>query len=193
MQVLDRHIRSALKESVIPRFTHQGDLVVDEMGVCRGDARVDVAVVNTALHGFEIKSERDTLARLPRQVELYGRVLDYASLVAAQGHANRAKAIIPPWWAVWTAEWSREGVRLTLEQEGARNPNVDSFSLAMLLWKSELAHLFETVFGEVPARRATRPLLAREIAKYLQPEELGSAVRAQLKVRQGWRGHVVPE
>ncbi|WP_052770006.1 sce7726 family protein [Paenibacillus sp. IHB B 3415] len=51
-------------------------IVVDELDVCFGSARVDVAVINGRLHGFEIKSESDNLDRLPSQIEFYSRVFE---------------------------------------------------------------------------------------------------------------------
>ena len=35
----------------------QPPLLIHELGVCAGLARVDIALVNGSLHGFEIKSE----------------------------------------------------------------------------------------------------------------------------------------
>jgi hypothetical protein len=49
--------------------------MLDEFGLEHGEVRVDVAVINGELHGYEIKSERDTLERLPRQVKAYSAVL----------------------------------------------------------------------------------------------------------------------
>ena len=48
-------------------------MILDELGICRGRVRIDLTVVNGLLHGYEIKSERDTLARLETQADLYGR------------------------------------------------------------------------------------------------------------------------
>ena len=47
-----------------------------------GAARVDIAVINGHIRGVEIKAEADSLERLPRQVEAYGRVVDRATLIA---------------------------------------------------------------------------------------------------------------
>ena len=61
-------------------------LIVEELGIRQGAARVDVAVVNGSLHGYEIKSARDTLERLPKQSELYSSVFDTITLVTAENH-----------------------------------------------------------------------------------------------------------
>ena len=94
-------VREALHAKVL--LAHRDDphtLVVDELGLCEGEARVDIAVVNGFIHGFEIKSERDTLERLPHQVEVYSLVLDRVTLVVAENHAAHAMEVIPDWWGV---------------------------------------------------------------------------------------------
>ena len=49
--------------------------IVEELGLCQGVARVDLAVVNGTIHGYEIKSERDTLTRLSGQAEIYNHII----------------------------------------------------------------------------------------------------------------------
>ena len=41
---------------------------LEELGLCQGDARVDYAVINGAMNGYEIKSDRDKLVRLPHRL-----------------------------------------------------------------------------------------------------------------------------
>ena len=57
----DVDIRRALRTRVRDSDDMKEALVVDELGLCQGRARIDLAVVNSSLHGYEIKSERDTL------------------------------------------------------------------------------------------------------------------------------------
>jgi hypothetical protein len=55
--VRDRDVREALHRKVLKE--HHGDadtLVLDELGLRHGTCRVDIAVVNGYLHGYEIKS-----------------------------------------------------------------------------------------------------------------------------------------
>jgi hypothetical protein len=63
--------------------------IVEEMGIA-GEARVDIALIGDHLHRFEIKSERDSLRRLPAQVEVYSRVFDYVTLVVDTRHLDGA-------------------------------------------------------------------------------------------------------
>jgi len=54
-------------------------LIVNELGLADGASRVDIAVINGHICGGEIKAEADSLDRLPRQVEAYGRLVEDAS------------------------------------------------------------------------------------------------------------------
>jgi hypothetical protein len=49
---------------------------IDEFWVPRTNERADLAAIGSRLWGFEIKTDRDTLRRLPRQVEAYNRLFD---------------------------------------------------------------------------------------------------------------------
>ena len=79
--VKDTNIRPALLKWLSIRHAFEpGALIVEEFGLCQGAARVDVAVVNGSLNGYEIKSESDTLNRLHRQQDIYNRIFDSLSM-----------------------------------------------------------------------------------------------------------------
>jgi hypothetical protein len=64
----DGHLRIALKRRLLTRYSdHPSTLILEELGLKHGAARIDIAVVNGDLHGYELKSDSDTLSRLPRQ------------------------------------------------------------------------------------------------------------------------------
>lgn len=157
--------------------------VVDELGLCMGAARVDVAVVNGSVHGYEIKSPRDTLARLPRQADIYGQVLDYVTIVAAEGHAEAARSTVPDWWGVWCAT-EREGtIRLRQIRKGRRNPAVDPLAIAQLLWRDEALGVLSN--RGLAAGLASKPRreIWRRLAQALPLEDLRKVVRDALKSR----------
>jgi hypothetical protein len=81
----------------------EATLILDELGLCQGAVRADVAVVNGSLAGFEIKSDRETLARLPNQVEVYGRVFDYVTLIVGPKHAAAIRKAVPAFWGIVVA------------------------------------------------------------------------------------------
>jgi len=65
----DSDVRRAVKASLGAEYAHDADTrMVEEMGVWSGSVRIDIAIINGALTGYELKSDRDTLERLPRQL-----------------------------------------------------------------------------------------------------------------------------
>lgn len=52
----DGDVRTLLKRHLIEIHSSTPTRILDELGLCEGDVRVDVATVNGELSGFEIKS-----------------------------------------------------------------------------------------------------------------------------------------
>lgn len=96
----DSIIRSAITAQLRAQFGDDPDsLIIEELGLCHGSARVDVAVINGCIHGIEIKSDCDKLDRLPRQIRVYSSVLDEVTLVVAPRLSAKALAMIPGYCA----------------------------------------------------------------------------------------------
>src|SRR4051812_15627734 len=88
----DSDVRKALKERLHTQHVDDPHTVIlEEMGVWSGSVRIDVAVINGELNGYELKSDRDTLERLPLQADIYSRVFDRLELVVGQRHATKAE------------------------------------------------------------------------------------------------------
>jgi hypothetical protein len=57
------------------RVVLRGQETVEEMEVCSGRARIDLAVIGERLIGFEIKGPQDSVARLRGQAKAYSQCL----------------------------------------------------------------------------------------------------------------------
>ena len=186
----DFDVRSALHRKVLRE--HHGDsdtLVIDELGLRHGVSRVDVAVVNGYLHGFEIKSDSDTLERLPSQICIYNSVLDRATLVVGEKHAEKAKVLLPDWWGVKVAfEGPRGGIEFSQEKKPLMNPSIDAVALAELLWKSEAISILRERGTPEAFLRKPRAFLYKHLAEVVELKELRDLIRHKLKSRVRWRG-----
>jgi hypothetical protein len=60
-----------------------------------GECKADLAILNGTATVYEVKSERDSLSRLERQVTTYLKVFARVYVVAAEGHVNAVMASIP--------------------------------------------------------------------------------------------------
>jgi hypothetical protein len=182
-------IRQALLHTA--RVEHAGDpdtLMVEELGLCAGTARVDFAVVNGSVHGFEIKSAQDTLTRLPTQSEIYNRALDRVTLVVDRKHLVDARSLIPGWWGILEPRRTRDGlVAFRTVRKAADNPHVEAFAQAQLLWREEALAELEARSMAHGLRSKPRRVIWERLVQVLTREELGEAVRSRLKNRATWR------
>ena len=157
------------------------------MGLRRGEVRVDVAVINGELSGYEIKSPSDTLDRLPRQQAVYSRILDRAWLVTTAEQAALAAATVPPWWGVMTITGSqRNGAVLAVARPSERNPAPEPIAIAELLWRDEALSLLAARAADHGARSKPRRYLWARLADTYELADLQIAVRSTLKKRSGW-------
>jgi hypothetical protein len=185
----DSNIRSVLYATELARHAAcSGSLVVPELEICQREFRIDVAVVTgTALHGYEIKSDRDTLSRLPAQAVAYGRVFDFVTLVAGASHVEPAWAIVPGWWRILEAGGRGAEPVLRVVRDGTRNPAPDPLALAQLLWREELVAMLEECGASKRLLRRPKWDLWPALAECLPAADLGARVRGALRQRQSWR------
>ena len=128
-------LRTSLRRRLVAKHKEEADTVlIDELGLCQGRARVDLAVVNGQLHGYEIKSERDTLRRLSAQAAMYSRVFDRVTLVCSERHVSQALDIIPFWWEVLRIVPTAQDPTFQLVRCGRKNPGRDIRALVEFLW-----------------------------------------------------------
>jgi hypothetical protein len=60
-----------------------------------GECKADVAILNGTATVYEIKSERDSLARLERQIRAYGRVFAKVYVIASESHIRAVLDTVP--------------------------------------------------------------------------------------------------
>ena len=158
-------------------------VLLDELGLKRRAARADVVVVNGVLHGYEIKSDRDSLRRLKRQVPIYGEVFEWVTLVAGERHANSAADLVPPWWGILSVAGSGPRVRFGVLRKGAPNPRLSPRALVELLWRDAAIALLDTKGGSRGLRSKPRREIWDRICELCSVEEISAAVRKALTAR----------
>jgi hypothetical protein len=177
----DGAVRELLKQHLVNAHLGQATIVLDELGLCQGDVRVDVAAVNGELAGFEIKSPADSLARWPKQRRIYSKVVDRAWLVAPDRTLDAAQP--PDWWGLIRIVETRDRLGLRVAREAALNPSPDPYSIACLLWRDEAISALAEFGLDRGVRTKRRTLVWQRLADQLPLDDLRRAVRAALKVR----------
>jgi hypothetical protein len=178
--VVEAVVRQALRIHVMEAIAGARD-TLDELWVPRSNERADMAVIGRSMDGFEIKTERDTLKRLPRQIVAYGRLFDRCTAVVAEGHWRRAEEILPEWWGLTTTHVNG-AVTFTTVRKARANPSVDPEILVRLLWREEVVHAL-LALGIEPDRKASRGSLWSELLQSASLRQLRSAVRNALVQR----------
>jgi hypothetical protein len=184
----DAQIRIATKQALFAQHLGEPDTVIfEELGVQHGLSRIDLAVVNGELHGFEFKSDKDTLARLPEQAESYGRVFDRVTLVVGESHLLHALEIAPDWWGIRVARMKCSRVQFSDLKHAISNPCRDPASIVALLWRDEALSLLEE-FGSAGGLRwkRRRDIYSRIVAE-IDLDVLCKRVRSCLRQRTNWR------
>lgn len=184
----DAQMRIATKQALF--IQHLGDaetVIFEELGVQHGFSRIDLAVVNGELQGFELKSDKDTLARLPEQIESYGRVFDRVTLVVGERHLRRAADIVPDWWGIRVARTESGKLQFSDFKHAMRNPSPDPACIVALLWREEALNCLEELGVAAGLRSKPRRDIYSILVKETNLDLLCHKVRMCLKQRANWR------
>ena len=180
----DAEIRFVLRSRLSQKHANKSRTVfIEELGLCRGQVRVDLSVVNGLLHGYEIKSDRDSLRRLNNQVELYGKVFDRATLVVGERHLAEALDNVPAWWGILLAHRSANKLQIKTVRSPRSNPKKDPRALVELLWLDDALALLEERDAARGYRGKARWIVWDRVCELCSLNEIAKAVRTQLKAR----------
>src|SRR6266700_4270016 len=162
----DADVRRVLRQRLDASYGADANtVIVEELGLCRGTVRADVAVINGILKGYEIKSERDTLTRLANHAGTYSRVLDTLTIVVADRHMESTERIVPKWWGIEVATTDNDSaLRLHSVRDEGRNQEVDAFALVQLLWRGEALSLLRLTSQSANLEHKPRGVLWRALA-----------------------------
>jgi hypothetical protein len=185
VQVGDADIRPLLRAHVAAEHALQPDTVfVEELGLCRGQVRVDLAVVNGSFHGYEIKSDRDSLRRLDTQVAVYSKVVDRATIVVGQRHLEDVRETVPSWWGIIRIDSpANRSPRLRRVRRGRRNPTIEPRALVELLWLEDALALLDGRGLARGVRGKPRRVVWDRICEHFTVDAIAREVRTRLKAR----------
>ncbi len=186
--MIDSDIRAVLLTNFGQEFGNDPNtMIVEELGLCQGEARVDVAVINGTLQGFEIKSDRDTLRRRPGQMNIYNRSLDFVTLVVGSKHLSKSLEIIPKWWGVTCVQQRNKKLIMDAIRPHKANPAPDPEAIVQLIWRNEALEVLRRRNLHKGYLSKKKWILWERIIEKLPIEQLRREVRAILKSRQNWR------
>jgi hypothetical protein len=129
-------------------------------------SRTDFLVINGDTKSFEVKSKIDTLNRLNKQVQDYGDVFEFNTVVVDRVHLSKVIEIIPDYYGIWYYEASRKVVYRTAKY----SPHINAREQLSLFNKQELKKSFCCVN-------------ANEIMQLNEPSVINQELKRVLKKR----------
>lgn len=187
-EVTEQFLRDVVK-SGLPALVRRRSraLVVEEMEVCLGRARVDLAVIADHLIGIEIKGPKDDVSRLPGQARAYSKCFDRVVLVVHESLAAKAMPLVPGWWGLVVALQKDGDFSYEFERRPRPNPDLDMDSLLSLLWRDEVAAVLVELLGEPPSPKASKKKIREELLSRFELSQLHGATLNKLRDRSNWR------
>ena len=182
----DSDIRALLYKDLLkaPMYINdESTIIIPEMNILNGYVRIDIAVINGLFHGYEIKSDMDTLQRLPRQAEYYSNVFDEMILVTTPKYIEQVQKIIPSWWGIKYYNTLNELITI---RNCSCNNYVDPYSRLTLLWKDELIELL-CQYSDKKYKSKTKFALIDIIIKKVPHDIIIEHTREVIKLRENWR------
>lgn len=115
-----------LKCRLLARFRQErtvtaSSVIASEFVLGQTGCRSDLAISNGSFIGVEVKSARDSLARLPDQIRAYRKFFDAVILLCDEVHLSRAEILCPEGVGIYV--W-RNG-ELSIYREAATNHDID--------------------------------------------------------------------
>jgi hypothetical protein len=186
-RLTELELRAALRERLRPCLT-EGVQIIEELGIERGSARIDLAIVKGALIGYEIKSDYDSLDRLANQMHAYHRVFDELSIVTTPQFVPQVEQLLPLWWGILQAVCDDSGVViLELIRAPSANPRQEALSVLSLLWRDEAVALVDQHSTTKAKSKSTRAMLYEQLAGLADLSTVRDWVSNALRQREEWR------
>ena len=178
----DKLVREKLIKTLLEQHDTLG--VIQELEVARGRARADVVRLSGGdSHAYEIKSDLDTLRRLPRQIRHYNEVFSTVTLVVGVDHVVEALYLIPDWWGVIVAELDNTELRLSPIREVRQNSHTDYEAISDLLRKHELMKVLSARNTSAGCHSMSKQRLVQEARQEISKESMVEQLARTLLAR----------
>lgn len=205
----DKDIRPALRVFLKRKFSRSamhaeevclGDMADNYGAIKKQAVRMDYALINKQrMIGVEIKSDKDTLGRLPAQQRYYSYVCDLCAICTTEYHYFSYHSLcIPEWWGIFIAK--REGKKVVIEEFRKCKPNEFGLRpsvLVNILWKAELCEFMERhskhnrrYWDRVCGVESLRTIVSGYFALEKGPAPLAKFVREKLVERLEYKKHL---
>ncbi|WP_348622623.1 sce7726 family protein [Paenibacillus polymyxa] len=110
--------------------------IIDDLVISQQSDKADIAVIQHGhLHGFEIKTDTDSVGWLRKEISCYSAIFDSCTLVTTPKHQASAASVVPSWWGIYVCDPDISVIRAAQP-----HANVRAEALVQLLRKDEAVH-----------------------------------------------------
>ena len=160
---------SIVREILLGRHNLHEASMLTEVSV--NGRKADVVILNGTSTAYEIKSERDNLAKLPGQIESYRNAFASVCVIAAEKHVKGILGIVPDDVGVYTLD-QRGRIEL-VQKENDRPERIKTDALIQVLRVQEIALVLEDMGISVPdVPNTERYKVVQEIFDCQEPAKL---------------------
>lgn len=183
----DFDIRNSLINQIKKDNHKKNYRILEELVICDGSSRIDIAVANGKLLGYEIKSDYDTLDRLDNQIKYYNKTFENITIIVGKKFEQVILEYVPTYWGVSVAYRNKFG-NVTIKRIRASkvNKNLSKPHLLDLLWNHEIKLLLKQ-YNITGYSREKRAGLKNMAIENLSLNDIKKYTIKQLKTRTGWR------
>ncbi|MCR4923707.1 MAG: sce7726 family protein [Lachnospiraceae bacterium] len=146
----DPRMREILFDTIEDHYEKRNQKIRVFEELCIGRSRADaIMVTEDTILGYEIKSDRDSLVRLEKQVKNYDRFCDYCYIVTGLHFIDKIEELVPEHWGIFDILEDEEGgLHIEIYREAVRNPlerpKTKLKNQMNLLWRMELMEIIHS-------------------------------------------------
>lgn len=166
-------------------------LYVEELEVSHGAARIDFALIGSAIIGVEIKSPLDDLSRLDSQATHYNSYFEYLILAVADDQLNAATTTVPEFWGLVDIRVRNDRPFYTQVRPAKRNQAFQATAFTELLWRVELEKLFSKFCIPQLPIKAPKQALRERLIEWVEKSQLKAETIELLSQRTTWRASLL--
>lgn len=188
----DKVVRPPLRKYLSDYYT--SSYLYEEVAIHGGKTIIDMMVVSQGeIIGFEIKSGRDNLRRLERQVASYDRVFTRNYIVVDDNHLERVEKSVPRYWGIFLAYDGGDGVVIELYRDAEVNPKQAKRWVLDFLWKDETTFLLKKygVYKGMSKERLVRRYM--KLGATLDIDQIIGELYRILPARSNWKESMIHE
>lgn len=167
-ELYDKDMREALFSYFEDSFEKIRFLEEFTMGKSRADA---VMITENEMIGFELKSDKDSLVRLKRQIKDYEKYYDKNYIVVGYHYVSKIESNIPEHWGIIEIK-EDNGLKVKIIRKAKGNKIKNLSSQLEFLWRSELISIMKKFklgrvsgYSKVKLRKILREGMEPEVLK----------------------------